>query len=132
MLRKRHNLACVPDVFCRYRTPLLLQLGHPRKRADKAADTGPTEQLPGSPAFKGHRVLSVRVMVQNCSLNWMGLGIHLGELLFSILLSRPKDPVFPGASLSYEQAQALLPVDSGHLGHIPTVVFPFHLSNERV
>lgn len=77
-IKKGHDLACVPEVLCLYRTPLLLQLGHPRKRADRATDTGPTEQLPGSPASEGHRVLDVRVMVENSVLSPTGLGIHLG------------------------------------------------------
>lgn len=50
----------------------------PERELNKTADTGPTQQLPGSPASEGHRVLDVRVTVLNSGLNPTGLGIHLG------------------------------------------------------
>lgn len=88
--KKRHDLACVPDVLRLSRTPLLLQLGHPRKRADKT-----TEQLPGSPASEGHRLLDVRVTVENSVFESYGVRNTSGWLSFSALLSRPKDPEHP-------------------------------------
>lgn len=106
--KKWHDLACVPDVLCLSRTPLLLQLGHPRKRADKTTDTGPTEQLPGSPASEGHRLLDVRVTAENSAFESYRVRNTSGWLSFSTLLSRPKDPEQP-LELPWATSQGPLP-----------------------
>lgn len=98
----------MPDVLCLSRTPLLLQLGHPRKRADKTTDTGPTEQLPGSPASEGHRLLDVRVTVENSVFESYGVRNTSEWLSFSTLLSGPKDPEHP-LELPWAMSQGPLP-----------------------
>lgn len=148
--KKWHDLACVPDVLCLSRTPLLLQLGHPRKRADKTTDTGPTEQLPGSPASEGHRLLDVRVTAENSAFESYRVRNTSGWLSFSTLLSRPKDPEQP-LELPWAMSQGPLPgprngavrfcslftlgaggVRGGGAWACWHCSFPFHLSNERV